>query len=307
MRWIGRRAHDSVSLRFGAPRQGRTAIAVLALLALLSAAVGTTVAFGRGRPGSVEVVTRPAAQVPTFERPVTAPTLAPPSLPATTAPAAPKPAAPRPAPKPCPPAPAVPVTQTVAASALGSSVAVFDAPGGALVRRLPSPTRDHQRLHLRVVASQGDWLQVQMAERPNGVTGWIRSAEVETSVAPYRILVERCARRMTVFQAGRVVMREPVAVGKGSTPTPLGDFYVDFLEKWAPSSKYGPWLLSVSGFSEVYKTFGKGGVGQIGIHGTQARTSVGRPTSNGCVRMHNEAIAVLATMITPGTPVLIVA
>jgi len=298
-------------VRFGARRDGRLIIAVIAMLALMTTAAGTTIAFGRGRPDRTTrlVTEQPAAQLPVFAQPVPAPTLAPPAMPATVgSPARAGSPAPRGAPRPvvCQAPPVVPATKTVAASALGSSVAVFDAPGGRLVRSLPSPTRDNQRLHMRVVGSQGrDWLRVQMAERPNGVTGWIQSIEVETSVAEHRILIERCARRLTVFQAGQPVRRYPVAVGKGSTPTPLGDFYVDFLEKWRPSSKYGPWLLSVNGFSEVYRTFGKGGIGQIGIHGTQARTSVGRPTSNGCIRMHNEAIAELASIIAPGTPVLI--
>ncbi len=310
-----------VSMRFGARRNGRVVIAAVAMVALLATAAGTTIAFGRDRPDRTTrlVTEQPAAQVPVFSHVVPAPAIAAPTeptspqTPAAASSAADSPrrsAGPvrRPArpPVPCAAPPAVPATSTIAASAIGSSVAVFDAPNGRLVRSLPSPTRDNQRLHLRVVGSRGaEWLQVQMAERPNGVTGWIQSFEVDTSLAENRILIERCARRLTVFRAGQPVLRFPVAVGKSGTPTPLGDFYVDFLEKWQPSSKYGPWLLSVSGFSEVYQTFGKGGIGQIGIHGTQARTSVGRPTSNGCIRMHNEAISQLATIITPGTPVLI--
>lgn len=217
-----------------------------------------------------------------------------------------KPAAARPG-VPCPKPPPVPASDTLAATSRVPSLPVYDAPGGRQVRALPSPTRDYQPLHLRVVENRGDWYRVQMAERPNGVTGWIQARHVTTSVAKYRILIERCARRLTLFRSGRSVGQFPVAVGKPSTPTPLGDFYIDFLEEWRPSSKYGPWLLSVSGFSEVYMTFGNGGVGQIGIHGTQARTSVGRPTSNGCIRMHNDAISTLARLVTPGTPVLIVA
>ncbi|HVE98185.1 MAG TPA: L,D-transpeptidase family protein [Mycobacteriales bacterium] len=294
-----------VSLRFGAHRRGRLTISIIGMLALMSTAAGTTIAWGRGTPAETvtRIVTQPSPSPSVLAVP--SPSVSPSPLASRPAAAAPRrPVAAKPA-VPCPRPPAVPTSHTLAASAIGSSLPVFDAPGGAHVRSLPNPTRDHQQLHLRVVENRGDWYRVQMAERPNGVTGWIRAGDVRTSVAKYRILIERCARRMTVLRDGNVVMREPVAVGKGSTPTPLGDFYVDFLEKWRPSSKYGPWLLSVSGFSEVYTSFGKGGVGQIGIHGTQARTSVGRPTSNGCIRMHNEAISVLAQLVTPGTPVLI--
>ncbi|HVF20132.1 MAG TPA: L,D-transpeptidase [Mycobacteriales bacterium] len=309
----GRSAGDEPvgSLRFGARRRGsRGVVAVLAMLVVLVPAIGTTVTFGRGGSrveATPRLVATPAAQVPTAGAPSPAPSL--PSALARLASASPRPAAaaPRPA-KPCPKPPAsLPTGDTIALTALYTETEVFDAPDGRLVRRLPSPTRDNQPLHMRAVESVPGWYRAQMAERPNGVTGWVRMADVSTSRTPYRILIERCARRLTLFQNGVMLMQEPVAVGKGSTPTPLGDFYVDFLEKWAPSSKYGPWLISVSGFSEVYTSFGKGGIGQIGIHGTQARTSVGRPTSNGCVRMHNEDISKLARWVTAGTPVLIVA
>jgi lipoprotein-anchoring transpeptidase ErfK/SrfK len=129
---------------------------------------------------------------------------------------------------------------------------------------------------------------------------------VTTSRTPYRILVQRCSRQLTLYKLGAPVFSAPVAIGKEKTPTPLGDFYVDFTEAWRPTSVYGPWLVSVSGFSEVYDKFGKGGVGQIGIHGTQAATSVGKPTSNGCIRMHNEDITRLASLVVAGTPVRIV-
>ena len=292
---------DEVALRFGARRRGRLVIAVIGMLAMMSTAAGTTIAWGRGEPAETvtRVVSAPSA-APLAPSPSSSPTV-------RSTPPAPRPAgvaAPaRPAAT-CPAPPTVPATETLAATSKLSSLPVFDAPGGRQVRALPNPTRDYQPLHMRVVGTSGDWYRVQMAERPNGVTGWIRAADVTTSVAKYRILIERCARRLTLYRAGQVVMREPVAVGKPKTPTPLGDFYVDFLEPWRPSSKYGPWLISVSGFSEVYQTFG-GGVGQIGIHGTQARTSVGRPTSNGCIRMHNDAINRLAKLVTNGTPVLI--
>ena len=303
------------SLRFGARRDKRAVIAVLAILIVAVPAVGTTMTFGRRGGPKVQttqaLVPTPAAQVPSVSSPVPTPSL--PAILQRLASAKPQAQQPRPAtaPRPAKPCPAPPATMpsgdTIALTARYTETEVFDAPNGRVVKRLPSPTRDNQILHMRAVESVPGWYRAQMAERPNGVTGWVRMDDVETSRTPYRILVERCARRLTLFQNGQMVMQEPVAVGKGSTPTPLGDFYVDFLEKWAPSSKYGPWLISVSGYSEVYTSFGKGGIGQIGIHGTQARTSVGRPTSNGCVRMHNEDIAKLARWVTPGTPVLIVA
>ncbi|HVF21128.1 MAG TPA: L,D-transpeptidase [Mycobacteriales bacterium] len=211
-----------------------------------------------------------------------------------------------PPPAACPAAPSMAVGDTLVAHAQTANVTVHSTPSGALVRTLVNPTRDHQPLHLRVMEKAGRWYRVQMPERPNSTTGWVLADGMTTSRAEHRILIQRCSRTLTLYQGGKPVFSASVAIGKENTPTPLGDFYVDFTEKWRPSSPYGPWLISVTGFSEVYSTFGNGGVGQIGIHGTQAETSVGKPTSNGCIRMHNEDVTRLASLVVAGTPVLIV-
>ena len=63
--------------------------------------------------------------------------------------------------------------------------------------------------------------------------------------------------------------------------------------------------LSVSGFSEVFQTFG-GGIGQIAIHGWNNDNVIGNDVSNGCVRMRNVDIATVADLAPLGTPVQIV-
>ncbi len=207
----------------------------------------------------------------------------------------------------CPEAPQMPTYQTIVATPNRSGLPTFDQPDESAFRRtLKNPTHEGQLLHLRVVNTRPDWYRVQYAARPNGVTTWIRKADVTTTLTPYRLLVQRCSKLIWLFDRGQPVMRFPAAVGKSNTPTPRGDFFVDFVEAWRPDSKYGPWLFSVNAFSEVYTSFGDGGTGQIGIHGTQARGSVGGPTSNGCVRMFSEEITQLRPYVEPGTPVLIV-
>jgi len=206
----------------------------------------------------------------------------------------------------CPDAPRMMSTQTLVAHPTRSGLPIFAQPDEATHQRtLRNPSHEGQLLNLRVVNSRPDWYRVQYAARPNGTTTWIRKVDVTTSVTPYRLLVQRCSKLIWLFDRGEPVMRFPAAVGKSSTPTPKGDFYVDFVEPWRPDSKYGPWLFSVNGFSDVYTEF-NGGNGQIGIHGTPARGSVGGPTSNGCVRMFNEEISQLAAHVVGGTPVLIV-
>ena len=217
-----------------------------------------------------------------------------------------RPRPPRPAPPACPPTPRVPAAQATRARVITSSIAVYDAPGAAEPRRTLSNPREEDGLPLDflVRARQGEWIKVQLAVRPNFTYGWVNVRDVELSGLRYRILVERCARRVTVFERGRMVMREIVAVGMPQYPTPLGEFYVDYIYPFSMRSGYGPWLLSVAGFSDVLKTFA-GGRGQIAIHGTNATWSLGRAASHGCVRVAPDVSTRLSKMIKPGTPVTI--
>ena len=68
---------------------------------------------------------------------------------------------------------------------------------------------------------------------------------------------------------------------------------------------YGPYQLSVAGFSDVLQSFG-GGPGQIAIHGTNHPELIGKFVSNGCVRMNNDDVTALAALAPVGTPVDIV-
>ena len=172
---------------------------------------------------------------------------------------------------------------------------------------LSNPTREGQRLHVLIVETRGFWLRVRLPVRPNGTTGWVRITDVSTFPAPFRILVELCAHRITVFRAGKAVWQRPVAVGKPATPTPRGSFYVDFITTMRAGGAYGPYLLSVAGFSDVLHQYGNGGIGQIALHGTNRPALVGTSASHGCVRLRNADITYLAHLVPPGTPVTIVA
>jgi lipoprotein-anchoring transpeptidase ErfK/SrfK len=97
----------------------------------------------------------------------------------------------------------------------------------------------------------------------------------------------------------------PVAVGKRSTPTPTGRFFVtDVILIRNPYGAYGPAALGLSGHSNVLTRFGSGD-GVLGIHGTNEPWSVGRSASHGCVRMRNRDVLALVRIAPTGTPVTI--
>jgi lipoprotein-anchoring transpeptidase ErfK/SrfK len=153
------------------------------------------------------------------------------------------------------------------------------------------------------------WLQVQVSRRPNERTAWIHTGDVALRLVDNRIVIQREARQLTVYRgdSNDVLFQAPVATGAPATPTPLGNFFVDVVVKVnRPSGAYGPYQLSVAGFSDVLQSFG-GGPGQIAIHGTNHPELIGQFVSNGCIRMNNDDVTQLADLAPVGTPVEIVA
>jgi lipoprotein-anchoring transpeptidase ErfK/SrfK len=81
---------------------------------------------------------------------------------------------------------------------------------------------------------------------------------------------------------------------------------MELLKSGNPDGPYGPYAFGLSGFSNSLKSFaGRDPV--IGLHGTNQPQLLGRDVSNGCIRLSNEAITRLASMLPLGTPVEILA
>ena len=174
--------------------------------------------------------------------------------------------------------------------------------------RVTNPTYFGNPLVLRVTerTPDGTWLKVQIPVRPNGTEGWIRSSDAELSSHSIRARVDVTQRRVEVWDGDALIAETDAVVGKASTPTPLGTFFVNDLVEKFEGSAYGPFILSLSGFSEALETFG-GGIPVIAIHGTNRPELVGGAHSNGCIRVPNEVIRSLVELVPMGTPVEIVA
>jgi lipoprotein-anchoring transpeptidase ErfK/SrfK len=148
------------------------------------------------------------------------------------------------------------------------------------------------------------WYFVQLPMRPNGVTGWVRAADVSVATTTARIVVDLSARRVTLFQKGRRVLSTSAAIGSPATPTPTGTYYVN--QRLIPtdqSGPFGPGAVGISAFSNVLTGWTQGG--PIAIHGTDAPWSIGRAVSNGCIRLPNQTLRRVFARAIAGTPVII--
>ncbi|HVA76180.1 MAG TPA: L,D-transpeptidase family protein [Acidimicrobiales bacterium] len=180
-------------------------------------------------------------------------------------------------------------------------------PGGQPTGTLPA-TNPFGAPEVFAVVGQPDpsgWLQVELPIRPNGSLGWIPAAGVTLTQTTYRVVVNRAADTLTVFNGTDQVTQFPAAVGKPSSPTPAGNTYLwELIRPDNPNGAYGPYIFGLAWFSDTYATF-NGGNAQIGIHGQDEPWSVGHPVSHGCVRLDNSAITQLAGLLPLGTPVTI--
>lgn len=169
---------------------------------------------------------------------------------------------------------------------------------------ITNPTYFGNRLVLMVTdrTADGQWLKVQIPVRPNGTEGWIPAEQAVLSSHFVRATVNLTDRVVKVWDGDELIAETGAVIGSSSRPTPVGKFFVnDLVEKWAGSA-YGPYVLSLSGFSESLEKF-SGGLPVIAIHGTNRPELIGGAHSNGCIRVPNEVITFLAENVPMGTPV----
>lgn len=195
---------------------------------------------------------------------------------------------------------------SVVATAVVPKVDIFaEADGAAPTRSLNHPTADGAPLVFLVDGAKAGWLRVLLPVRPNGSTGWIRTADVTLSRHNFHIEVELSAFRLRAYRGTEVVLDAAVGVAKENTPTPGGRYYTtELLRPPDPNTVYGTYAYGLSGFSEVLQSF-NGGPGQLGIHGTNDPSSIGKRVSSGCIRLRNEDIEKLAALLPLGVPVII--
>ncbi|WAH38083.1 L,D-transpeptidase family protein [Alicyclobacillus dauci] len=117
--------------------------------------------------------------------------------------------------------------------------------------------------------------------------------EVTWGGGRYHISVDTVRNVLALYDSGTLRASYPVATGKPSTPTPIGDWVI--IEKEPnPGGPFGAaWMrLSVPN-------------GGYAIHGTDAPSSIGQSVSHGCIRMHNADVSTLYGIVPLGTLVTI--
>jgi lipoprotein-anchoring transpeptidase ErfK/SrfK len=157
----------------------------------------------------------------------------------------------------------------------------------------------------------GSWMRVRLPGRAFGqaappATGWISASHTALYTTAWHVVVDLNARQVTVYRNGRAVNSYPAIVGKPSTPTPTGEYFVEENVQLFGGQPGGPFALATSDRSNVLQEF-DGGPGQIALHGLDnVGGQLGTAESHGCIRLADSAITWLATRIGPGGPITII-
>ncbi len=155
-------------------------------------------------------------------------------------------------------------------------------------------------------ASGREWVQLRVPGRPNGQTGWLeRGALGPFHLNHLLVVVNREQMRMYFYARGHRIWSAPVGVGKPSTPTPAGHFWID--ERFTisnPTSGYYPYAFGTTDYSTLTEWPG-GGV--VGIHGPYYDApGIPGQISHGCIRLHVSDDFWLAAHVKLGTPLHVI-
>jgi lipoprotein-anchoring transpeptidase ErfK/SrfK len=164
---------------------------------------------------------------------------------------------------------------------------------------------------LRRLNPHATWSRAgETVEVPNART------DLPTGKATRVIIDESDLSVLTVGPDGRVFSRYPASMGSALDPLPLGEWKVEGVQQ-NPPFFYNPDLFWDADEAHAKARIAPGpnnpvGVVWIdlskehfGIHGTPEPSAIGKTQSHGCVRLTNWDAAELASLVSPGLPVVV--
>lgn len=178
--------------------------------------------------------------------------------------------------------------------------AVFDEPNGDPIAKIgPKQLGD---TWLPVIDTEEGWTKILLPSKPNGSTGWLQTDGLKRAVTQYEIRVHLTSMTLELIERGREVGSWTIGIGKSEAPTPVGrTFLLGSIVD--PDQPYSPIILPLGTHSATLDTFG-GGPGTVAIHTWPTSDVFGTRSSDGCIRVPEDALNRLKA-IPLGTLVLV--
>jgi lipoprotein-anchoring transpeptidase ErfK/SrfK len=182
------------------------------------------------------------------------------------------------------------------------------------------------RLNPKSSYKQGDVITVPNVEpyliaRANTAKSDAPKTDAARAATPARpdvvVIVSDASKTLTVQDAaGNIVFHAPVTVGSTNDPLPLGEWKVNGVQR-NPTFNYNPDLFWDANPKHTKAKIAPGPnnpVGTVwidlskehyGIHGTPEPSRIGHTESHGCIRLTNWDAARVASLVAPGTKVIL--
>jgi len=116
------------------------------------------------------------------------------------------------------------------------------------------------------------------------------------------IVVSLEDRKLALVEDGKVIKTYPVAVGKPSTPSPVGTFTIQ-RRVMNPTYSHDGRIVPPGPNNPVGSRWMGLSIHGYGIHGTNVPSSIGKAASHGCIRMAKADLEELYPMVAEGDTV----
>ena len=116
----------------------------------------------------------------------------------------------------------------------------------------------------------------------------VKVTSVNSTTEEYEILVDVEESVLYLIQDNEIIKTYKCSGGKLSTPSPIGTWKITGKDTWGEGFG-GRWM----GLNVPW--------GKFGIHGTLDPNSVGWASSHGCIRMNNNDVTELYSIVPVGT------
>jgi lipoprotein-anchoring transpeptidase ErfK/SrfK len=189
----------------------------------------------------------------------------------------------------------------------GRTVELHAKPGGKVLASVGGTTQFGSPTTLTVAAQKAGWLGVTSTDLPNGRLGWVKAKKsvLDQRRTHLAIRIDLSSRKLRLMDGRRVLRTATVGIGRPGSPTPAGRYAItDKLSGGAYGPFYGCCILALSGHQTNTPAGWKGG-DRLAIHGTNDPSSIGAPSSAGCLHADAEDLKVLMRRVPLGTPVFI--
>lgn len=183
-----------------------------------------------------------------------------------------------------------------------------DCPSATLGKRLRAATYLGAPARFLVLAQTDafgrGWVRLRLPSRPNDAAGWAPAELFELREVGTRIEISIRKRLLRFYEDGQLSTKTRVVVGAPTTPTPRGLFAL--YDLYRTRNDLRPYVLETTAHSEVLKTF-MGGPGRVAIHGRHGALAapLGTAVSNGCIRVPDRPLRLIARRAERGTPIVV--